>query len=422
MFFIIDIALLLGAYAAAFCVRMNFAEPIAGWQSACVSSVSACIVQMVLLTAFRLNRAWKWRVTARDMPKYVAVFMLSAVVLVGLRVMLPDGNMMWARPPYSVALIDSVFAFFAIVGMRLLRQAHKASVMGEAMRKVEVPVPPLFKGRRVMVTGAGGSIGSEIVRQVAKAGAAKVLMVERGENALYLRCHRRRVKALSARYRALIAENAVVRTTQMRYEYWNINVFFHLYTINISPPIYNGGEFLFYLLILVLYRSEKLERLVCGTLLSLSLGLTLTSAYNVRVKSCLDLKHLAMVGSRLADGNVFKKIALSLLNELLKLCLAVIVYRACIYPVKLVLDQRQQHSFYSCLSLSLSVKIYRRKKCLESILKQRLSVSSVILLLAVSKVEIIPKSYPAGVSRKSGGLHKRCSEFCKLSLRKSSVA
>ena len=185
MFFIIDIALLLGAYAAAFCVRMNFAEPIAGWQSACVSSVSACVVQMALLTAFRLNRAWKWRVTARDMPKYVAVFMLSAVVLVGLRVMLPDGNMMWARPPYSVALIDSVFAFFAIVGMRLLRQAHKASVMGDVMRKVEVPVPALFKGRRVMVTGAGGSIGSEIVRQVARAGAAKVFMVERSENALY---------------------------------------------------------------------------------------------------------------------------------------------------------------------------------------------------------------------------------------------
>ena len=185
MFFIIDIALLLGAYAAAFCVRMNFAEPIAGWQSACVSSVSACVVQMALLAAFRLNRAWKWRVTARDIPKYVTVFALSAVMLVGLRVILPHGNLMWARPPYSVAVIDSVFAFFAIVGMRLLRQTHKASIMGDAARKVDVPVPSLFKGRRVMVTGAGGSIGSEIVRQVAKAGASKVLMVERGENALY---------------------------------------------------------------------------------------------------------------------------------------------------------------------------------------------------------------------------------------------
>jgi FlaA1/EpsC-like NDP-sugar epimerase len=35
------------------------------------------------------------------------------------------------------------------------------------------------------VTGAGGSIGSEIVRQVVRAGAEKVFMVERSENALY---------------------------------------------------------------------------------------------------------------------------------------------------------------------------------------------------------------------------------------------
>jgi FlaA1/EpsC-like NDP-sugar epimerase len=185
MFFLSDILLLLVAYAGAFCVRMNFSEPIAGWQSACVSSVSACIVQMLFLAAFRLNRAWRWRVTARDIPKYAIVFALSALVLVGMRIMLPDGRMLWARPPYSVTLIDSVFAFFAIVGIRLLRQAHKTSVMEDAVRTVRVPVPDIFNGRRVMVTGAGGSIGSEIVRQVATAGAEKVFMVERGENALY---------------------------------------------------------------------------------------------------------------------------------------------------------------------------------------------------------------------------------------------
>lgn len=185
MFLIIDIALLLAAYAAAFCVRMNFAEPIAGWQSACVSSISACVVQMTLLTAFKLNRAWRWRVTARDIPKYVMVFALSAVALIGLRFLLPCGSMLWARPPYSVTLIDAVFAFFAIVGMRLLRQTHKSAVMEDIVRSARMHVPKLFSGKRVMVTGAGGSIGSEIVRQVAKAGAAKVFMVERGENALY---------------------------------------------------------------------------------------------------------------------------------------------------------------------------------------------------------------------------------------------
>ncbi|MBO5941501.1 MAG: SDR family NAD(P)-dependent oxidoreductase [Kiritimatiellae bacterium] len=185
MFLLVDTLVLLAAYAAAFCVRMNFAEPIAGWQSACVSSVSACLVQMSLLTAFRLNRAWRWRVTARDMPKYVVVFALSAAVLLWMRYLLSDGRLMWARPPYSVTLIDSVFAFFAIVGMRLLRHAHRASVIDDTVSKVKVPIPDIFKGCRIMVTGAGGSIGSEIVRQVAATAVDKVFMVERSENALY---------------------------------------------------------------------------------------------------------------------------------------------------------------------------------------------------------------------------------------------
>ena len=185
MFLMADIALLLAAYAAAFCVRMNFAEPIAGWQSACISSLSACAVQLSLLTAFKLNRAWRWRVAARDIPKYVTVFALSTVILVGLRVLLPCGSMLWARPPYSVTLIDAFFAFFAIVGMRLLRQTYKSALQEDIVRSANMPVPKLFFGKRVMVTGAGGSIGSEIVRLVVKAGAARVFMVERGENALY---------------------------------------------------------------------------------------------------------------------------------------------------------------------------------------------------------------------------------------------
>ena len=177
-----DLLLLAAAYAAAFCVRMNFNEPLAGWHAACLSSISACTIQMVLLTAFGLNRAWRWRIAARDIPKYAMTFILAAALLLGLRVLLP--SLTWARPPYSVALIDAVFAFFAVLGVRLLRQTHKNAV-GLAPPPVRLPVPTLFAGRRVMVTGAGGSIGSEIVRQVTRAGAERVLMVDRGENALY---------------------------------------------------------------------------------------------------------------------------------------------------------------------------------------------------------------------------------------------
>ena len=179
-----DLLLLMAAYAAAFCVRMNFAEPLAGWRAACISSVSACAIQMALLTAFGLNRSWRWRLAAKDIPKYAATFVISAALLLGLRLLMPDMRLTWARPPYSVTIIDAVFAFFAILGVRLLRQMHKDAV-GWRRQAVQVPVPTMFVGRCVMVTGAGGSIGSEIVRQVAQADAATVLMVERGENALY---------------------------------------------------------------------------------------------------------------------------------------------------------------------------------------------------------------------------------------------
>jgi FlaA1/EpsC-like NDP-sugar epimerase/lipopolysaccharide/colanic/teichoic acid biosynthesis glycosyltransferase/ActR/RegA family two-component response regulator len=49
----------------------------------------------------------------------------------------------------------------------------------------EERVRRLLDGRRVMVTGAGGSIGSELCRQVLALGARHLIMVERAENALH---------------------------------------------------------------------------------------------------------------------------------------------------------------------------------------------------------------------------------------------
>jgi len=55
----------------------------------------------------------------------------------------------------------------------------------EPTRMDEVPIRQFLAGKRVMVTGAGGSIGSELCRQVLKLGAASLIMVERAETALY---------------------------------------------------------------------------------------------------------------------------------------------------------------------------------------------------------------------------------------------
>src|SRR5262249_17028469 len=47
------------------------------------------------------------------------------------------------------------------------------------------PVRRLLEGRRVLVTGAGGSIGSELCRQIAELRPATLVMFERYENSLH---------------------------------------------------------------------------------------------------------------------------------------------------------------------------------------------------------------------------------------------
>jgi FlaA1/EpsC-like NDP-sugar epimerase len=65
-----------------------------------------------------------------------------------------------------------------VLAGRLLARAPIAFEADEQRRLVE--------GRRVLVTGAGGTIGGEIARQVAAYGAAGLVLVDMNENALYL--------------------------------------------------------------------------------------------------------------------------------------------------------------------------------------------------------------------------------------------
>ncbi len=56
----------------------------------------------------------------------------------------------------------------------------------EPVQLDDTAIRSLIEGRVVMVTGAGGSIGSEICRQVLRYSPQKLLLVERAENSLFL--------------------------------------------------------------------------------------------------------------------------------------------------------------------------------------------------------------------------------------------
>ena len=72
------------------------------------------------------------------------------------------------------------------VAVSRLRKVEIADLLGREESKFDdARIVEMVSGKCVMVTGAGGSIGSEIVRQIARMGPQKVILFERFENALY---------------------------------------------------------------------------------------------------------------------------------------------------------------------------------------------------------------------------------------------
>ena len=70
--------------------------------------------------------------------------------------------------------------------LRYLRPVEVDDLLGrEPTLPDETKLRSLLDGKRVMVTGAGGSIGSEVCRQVLRYGVTSLIMVERSENALH---------------------------------------------------------------------------------------------------------------------------------------------------------------------------------------------------------------------------------------------
>ncbi len=74
-------------------------------------------------------------------------------------------------------------------GQRIVSDLQKVSIEDLLGREPSSPEPGLLEacvsGKAVLVTGAGGSIGSELCRQIVDLGATQLLMLERNEFALY---------------------------------------------------------------------------------------------------------------------------------------------------------------------------------------------------------------------------------------------
>jgi FlaA1/EpsC-like NDP-sugar epimerase len=68
---------------------------------------------------------------------------------------------------------------------RQLREVQVEDVLGREAVELDIPsIASYITGSTVLVTGAGGSIGSELCRQIAALGAEQIVLVDHSENAL----------------------------------------------------------------------------------------------------------------------------------------------------------------------------------------------------------------------------------------------
>jgi len=128
--------------------------------------------------------------TRADLPRLVKELGITQVVITISRISREEVLQLMAFCQSIPVVCRIIPGFSEILEGRVkvsrIRDLRVEDLLGRAPAQLEEgDVRRLLDGKNVMVTGAGGSIGSEIARQVAGFSPARILLVERAEFALF---------------------------------------------------------------------------------------------------------------------------------------------------------------------------------------------------------------------------------------------
>lgn len=128
--------------------------------------------------------------TTRDLPRLVRELEIDHVVISIVRASRQDFRRILdicEQIPIRVRVVPSLFEILHDrVKVSRIRDVQIEDLLGrEPVQLEEENLMEFLTARRVLVTGAGGSIGSELSRQVARFQPATLLLVERSEFALF---------------------------------------------------------------------------------------------------------------------------------------------------------------------------------------------------------------------------------------------
>jgi FlaA1/EpsC-like NDP-sugar epimerase len=122
---------------------------------------------------------------ARPVLPYVLSGLATLALVVGVNKLLPVG---WTLPA-SVAVMGSLLAGAGVAALQIASSRTPLAVEDLLPRRsVRLDVAgcaPAIRGRRVLITGAAGSIGWELARQVLQLGPAQLTLLDVNESGLY---------------------------------------------------------------------------------------------------------------------------------------------------------------------------------------------------------------------------------------------
>ncbi|MBR1672262.1 MAG: polysaccharide biosynthesis protein [Fretibacterium sp.] len=114
------------------------------------------------------------------------------------------------------------------VSVTRLRHIRLEDLLGRDPVKIDLDEPSNYvRGRRVLITGAGGSIGSEIVRQVLQNGPAELFLLGHGEQSIYLLMESLSRRGTSVPLHPIIADVADAAAMEDVFQRWRPQLVFH---------------------------------------------------------------------------------------------------------------------------------------------------------------------------------------------------
>jgi FlaA1/EpsC-like NDP-sugar epimerase len=206
----LDLLVLISSFVLAYLLRFDFNVPQNQLYNLSLQLPYVIALELAALHLFGCHK-FSWRlVKLADVQTFVKAAVCAVLPILLLRLVLPN-SMGEIRVPLSVIVMNTILGFGGVLGVRVFRRildepqekvkpedALKGEVQidhncdlqtevtldGEPYHSDEENMKRLLAGKSVMVTGAGGAIGAELARQVARFQPSSLLLVERAECSL----------------------------------------------------------------------------------------------------------------------------------------------------------------------------------------------------------------------------------------------